>query len=65
MVSTNSFIVRLLLTGILTFARALDTRAGPVVPIVDLGYAKYVGSFNVTTRNTQFLGMRYAAPPIG
>lgn len=65
MVSTNSFIARLLLTGVLTFAHALDARAGPAVPIVDLGYAKYAGSFNVTTHNTQFLGMRYAAPPIG
>ncbi|KAH0585493.1 hypothetical protein H2248_008731 [Termitomyces sp. 'cryptogamus'] len=40
--------------------------ANPVTsPVVDLGYAKYAGSFNATRGTTQFLGMRYAAPPTG
>ena len=34
-------------------------------PIVDLGYARYTGSFNATTNTTNYLGIRYAAPPIG
>ena len=28
--------------------------------IVDLGYAKYQGTFNATTNQTQFLSIRYA-----
>jgi hypothetical protein len=35
------------------------------VPIVDLGYAQYAGVINPTTGNSEFLGMRYAAPPTG
>lgn len=34
-------------------------------PIVDLGYAKYHGMVNTTLNVTTFLGVRYAAPPIG
>ncbi|KAG6830002.1 hypothetical protein H0H92_002693 [Tricholoma furcatifolium] len=33
--------------------------------IVNLGYATYQGTFNATTGNTAFLGIRYAAPPSG
>ncbi|KAG6836906.1 hypothetical protein H0H93_001493 [Arthromyces matolae] len=33
--------------------------------IVDLGYASYQGTFNATTGNTRFLGIRYAASPTG
>lgn len=33
--------------------------------IVDLGYAKYQGHINPTTRNTEFLSIRFAAPPTG
>ncbi|KAG6872737.1 hypothetical protein C0995_007059 [Termitomyces sp. Mi166 len=42
-----------------------NVAANPVtsVPVVDLGYAKYAGSFNATRGTTQFLGVRYAAPP--
>lgn len=41
--------------------------ANPAIytPVVDLGYAKYAGSFNATRGTTQFLGIRYAAPPTG
>ncbi|KAJ7599342.1 Alpha/Beta hydrolase protein [Mycena floridula] len=34
-------------------------------PVVDLGYAKYEGTFDSASNNTRFLGIRYAAPPIG
>jgi hypothetical protein len=34
-------------------------------PIVDLGYAIYQGLFNQTSDTTNFLGVRYAAPPVG
>ncbi|KAL1725215.1 Alpha/Beta hydrolase protein [Schizophyllum commune] len=34
-------------------------------PIVDLGYAAYEGAFDPVSNVTQFLGMRYAAPPTG
>ena len=34
-------------------------------PIVDLGYATYQGVFNSTSNTTNFLGIRYAAPPVG
>ncbi|KAI0782412.1 cephalosporin esterase [Irpex lacteus] len=37
----------------------------PTAPIVDLGYAIYEGTFNQTTNTTNFLGVRYAAPPVG
>lgn len=33
--------------------------------IVDLGYAKYRGTTNITTNVATFLGIRYAAAPIG
>ena len=32
---------------------------------VDLGYAIYRGSYNATVDRTDFLGVRYASPPIG
>lgn len=32
---------------------------------VDLGYARYSGSFNSSTNTTHFFGVRYAAPPTG
>ncbi|KAG1731964.1 Alpha/Beta hydrolase protein [Suillus paluster] len=34
-------------------------------PIVDLGYAQYQGSVDTVTNITSFLGVRYAAPPLG
>jgi hypothetical protein len=39
-------------------------RTGPG-PFVDLGYAKYQGSTDLTTNISSFLSIRYAAPPIG
>lgn len=34
-------------------------------PVVDLGYARYEGILNQTTQITIFLGIRYAAAPVG
>ncbi|KAJ7587111.1 Alpha/Beta hydrolase protein [Mycena floridula] len=34
-------------------------------PIVDLGYAQYQGATDSTANLTTFLGLRYAAPPVG
>lgn len=34
-------------------------------PVVDLGYSIYQGTFNATSNITRFLGIRYAAPPVG
>ncbi|KAJ7894162.1 Alpha/Beta hydrolase protein [Mycena olivaceomarginata] len=34
-------------------------------PIVDLGYAQYQGAVNPANSITHFLGIRYAAPPLG
>ncbi|KAJ7314680.1 Alpha/Beta hydrolase protein [Mycena albidolilacea] len=34
-------------------------------PVIDLGYAQYQGTVNTTTNITTFLGIRYAAPPVG
>lgn len=33
--------------------------------IVDLGYAQYQGTVDSANNQTQFLGIRYAAPPLG
>jgi hypothetical protein len=42
----------------------LESRYAPG-PVVDLGYAKYQGSTDLSTNITSFLSIRYAAPPIG
>lgn len=38
--------------------------AAAVLPLVDLGYSKYQG-VNVGNGISHWLGMRYAAPPVG
>lgn len=43
--------------------RPLDSRQAGKAPQVNLGYAKYEGTALGTGVN-QFLGMRYAAPPL-
>ncbi|KAF8071639.1 Alpha/Beta hydrolase protein [Lyophyllum atratum] len=55
--------VLFVLWSVLTFSPA-DVFAA-TVPVVDLGYARYSGTFDQTTKTTQFLGMRFAAPPTG
>lgn len=51
---------------VLTFAISLGQSEGKEVTrqIVDLGYAKYEGVPSAFG-NTNFLGVRYAAPPTG
>ncbi|KAJ5820345.1 hypothetical protein N7474_005936 [Penicillium riverlandense] len=44
--------------------RPFETASSDNTPIVDLGYAKYEGTF-LNVGVNQFLGMRYAAPPLG
>ncbi|KAG0695775.1 Alpha/Beta hydrolase protein [Suillus ampliporus] len=34
-------------------------------PIINLGYSQYQGSVDTATNITSFLGIRYAAPPVG
>ncbi|KAJ3828456.1 Alpha/Beta hydrolase protein [Lentinula raphanica] len=34
-------------------------------PVIDLGYAKYQGEFDSASNVTNYLGVRYAAPPTG
>ncbi|KAG1740867.1 Alpha/Beta hydrolase protein [Suillus paluster] len=41
------------------------TQTTPSAPIIDLGYAQYQGSVDTATNITSFLGIRYAAPPVG
>ncbi|KAJ6577853.1 Alpha/Beta hydrolase protein [Mycena capillaripes] len=50
-----------------TAATALFTisLAKAQTPIVDLGYAQYQGAVNTANNITHFLGIRYAAPPLG
>jgi hypothetical protein len=38
---------------------------GEGTPIVDLGYAQYQGAVDTSTNLTTFVGIRYAAAPIG
>ncbi|KAG0708779.1 Alpha/Beta hydrolase protein [Suillus ampliporus] len=48
---------------------ALEALSSPATttsaPIVNLGYAQYQGSVDTATNITSFLGIRYAAPPVG
>lgn len=39
--------------------------ATAAAPIVDLGYAQYQGTVDVTLNITTYRGLRYAAPPTG
>ena len=34
-------------------------------PVIDLGYAKIQGTFNASDNVSAFLGIRFAAPPVG
>ncbi|KAJ3970091.1 alpha beta-hydrolase [Lentinula raphanica] len=42
-----------------------STNESDSVPVIDLGYARYQGAFDSTNNLTSYLGMRYAAPPLG
>ncbi|KAL0956172.1 hypothetical protein HGRIS_002332 [Hohenbuehelia grisea] len=54
------------LTVVAAFAHVqASSPSSTAVPVVDLGYAKYQGTYNVTTNTANYLGIRFAAPPIG
>jgi carboxylesterase type B len=57
------------LLAVLQVLLALEASSSPAAtvsaPIVNLGYAQYQGSIDTTTNTTSFLGIRYAAPPVG
>jgi hypothetical protein len=36
-----------------------------LAPVVDLGYAKYQGTLDTNLNISTYLGIRYAAPPVG
>jgi len=50
---------------LLTLEASSSPAATVSAPIVNLGYAQYQGSIDTTTNITSFLGIRYAAPPVG
>lgn len=54
-------IFAILVLGLLPVIQAIST---PAVT-VNLGYATYQGTFNSSMNTTKFLGIRYAAPPVG
>ncbi|KAJ8594571.1 alpha/beta-hydrolase [Rhizopogon salebrosus TDB-379] len=59
--------IDLLAQTLLQALLALGPSSSPLTPahIVDLGYARYRGSVDTATNTTSFLGIRYAAPPVG
>jgi hypothetical protein len=56
-----------LLAGLFTLLPIASTFAASnaTTPIVNLGYATYQGTFNTVLNQSQFLGIRYASPPLG
>ena len=62
MLTTPKSLLLALIVAVQAYAVARQT---PSQPIVDLGYATYKGVFNQTSNITGFLGIRFAAPPIG
>ena len=51
------------LTSVVSAATAINTNV--TAPSVNLGYARYQGYFDAQTNITNFLSIRYAAPPLG
>ncbi|KAJ7068817.1 Alpha/Beta hydrolase protein [Mycena amicta] len=47
------------------FVVLVSTLVNTQSPIVDLGYGQYQGAVNLTANITSFLGIRFAAPPLG
>ncbi|KLO13416.1 cephalosporin esterase [Schizopora paradoxa] len=53
-------------SSIWLYSACLATAASVALsPVIDLGYAKIQGAFNATDDVTEFLGIRFAAPPVG
>jgi hypothetical protein len=53
----------LALLQLLPFLQVLASAT--TAPTVDLGYAWYQGAVDIVTNTTSFLGIRYAAAPVG
>lgn len=61
------------LSRLLVLLGGLKVAASPAYALADaqapetvhLGYATYQGTFNATSNITNFLGVRFAAPPVG
>ncbi|THV01067.1 alpha/beta-hydrolase [Dendrothele bispora CBS 962.96] len=47
---------------LVAFAGFSNGQSGP--PVIDLGYASYQGTFDSSTNVTNYLGIRYASPPV-
>lgn len=65
--STNLVALTSIMKGLRYFSLAvlpLLHSADAVKPLVDLGYSKYEGK-ELSNGVTQWLGVRYAAPPLG
>ncbi|KAL1742074.1 Alpha/Beta hydrolase protein [Schizophyllum fasciatum] len=58
----HPFVILLTISFSLLILKIPRATAGPTV---ELGYATYEGTFDDMSSITQFLGMRYAAPPTG
>jgi hypothetical protein len=66
MTTLGFFVLAVLLPfALATPSPHIDSRDNNAVPIIDLGYAKYQGVFDSLNNVTNYLGMRYAAPPTG
>ncbi|KAH0833389.1 Alpha/Beta hydrolase protein [Lanmaoa asiatica] len=50
---------------LLAMSAATAANMNVTAPIVNLGYAQYQGYFDAQTNLTNFLSIRYAAPPLG
>ena len=61
----DSLLGLLVLTVSLGFGRVHAYTQNVSAPIVDIGYAMYQGIYNASSNTTDFLGVRFAAPPVG
>ncbi|KAE9408462.1 alpha/beta-hydrolase [Gymnopus androsaceus JB14] len=60
-----SLLVVFLASATTSLSSQMLSRASNDVPIIDLGYAQYQGVFDSVNNVTNYLGVRYAAPPTG
>ena len=54
----------MIIPPLLTATLCLVTSVAAVQPLVDVGYTKYLGT-SLSSGVTQWLGVRFAAPPLG
>jgi hypothetical protein len=51
-------------TAVVAASVVVCALAADPTSVVDLGYASYEGTLNTSTNVTNFLGIRYASPPL-